>query len=167
MHQTDPTNRTNYNLTDYTLLDGDAQKSKGESNPPSTTNPLVDAGRKIGVLSLMTGKPHSVLQAMAERHAAYQAKVGKQGHQLWATERSKQLYRDLPICSSFAECVAESWEGQDQEAAAQDAYKCWRQSKGHWSAINGPCSFWGYAMAYNQGQKIWYACAVFGYLRDA
>jgi len=136
-----------------------------EENEGVPENILVQKGRKVGVLSLLTGKQHPTLQAMAEEHAAYQARVGKQGHQLWA-ERVKRLMADMQDCNSFRECAAESWPGQNEEESAEDAYKCWRQSPGHWSAINGSCSFWGYAMAYNGRQKIWYSCAVFADLMN-
>lgn len=126
---------------------------------------LVAAGLKISVKSLKTGKIHSVLQKAAQFHADYQARRGVQGHQNW-NSRVKDLYKDVPECGEFKECCAESWDWNTREQAAPEMFNSWRQSPGHWSAINGRCDFWGYAMALNKKQNIWYACAIFGLLRE-
>lgn len=125
---------------------------------------LVTEGKRIGVQSLRTGKQHPVLQAMAQRHADYQARVGVQGHQGW-NSRVKELYRDVPDCGTFSEVANESWPGQNANFAAREMYKSWRQSPGHWSAVNGAHSYWGYAMSYSQRKRTWYAAGVFGDLR--
>ena len=122
---------------------------------------LISEGQRIGVQSLRTGKQHSVLQAMAQRHADYQARCGVQGHQGW-NSRVQELYRDVADCGTFSEVANESWPGQDNRAAAAEMYHSWRQSPGHWSAVNGRCAYWGYAMSFCPGNRTWYAAGVFG-----
>ena len=126
---------------------------------------LIDAGLAIGVKSLTTGTNHPVLQQAAELHAAYQADIGVQGHQNWQ-RRTDTLRTLLSECNEFKECCAESWDWNTMEQAAPEMFNSWRQSPGHWSAIDGECSFYGYAMALNERKNIWYACAIFANLRD-
>ena len=141
-------------------------------SPPADPQPsltqanclLLEAGRQIGVLSLATGRNHEVLQQAAEFHAQYQADRGVQGHQDW-DRRYRQLVELMPDCNEFRECCAESWDWNTMEEAAPEMFKSWRQSPGHWSAINGRCSFCGYAMALNERKNVWYACAILANLR--
>jgi len=127
-------------------------------------NRLIEEGQRIEAASLMTGQEHLVLMAMASRHSQYQAGVGKQGHQHWAS-RVGELYRDMPDCHEFSEVANESWPDQDEAAAAIEAYNSWQQSPGHWGAVNGRCDFYGYAMCYRPQNRIWYACGVFAQMR--
>lgn len=115
----------------------------------------------VGVLSLVTGDQNDILQEMAQRHADYQARVGRQGHQNWDS-RKRELMRELPQFSSIEEVANESWPGQDEREAAEEMFKSWRKSSGHWGYVNGRCDAWGYAMAYSQQKRTWYACGLFG-----
>lgn len=145
-------------MTDYNFVDPPTP------DPTDPNHLLIAAGRAIGVRSLL-GTQHEILQAMASDHARYQASVGKQGHQGWS-RRYKQLADLMPECSEFKEVCAESWDWNTMEEAAPEMYKSWRQSPGHWSAVNGACDFYGYAMALNEKQNVWYACGIFANLRD-
>jgi hypothetical protein len=129
---------------------------------PTDADMVIAAGRRINVLSLATGKQHPILQAAAEAHARYQAERCEQGHQHW-DDRVKELYRLMPECHEFAEVCAESWPENNREEAAGEMYNSWRQSPGHWSAVNGRCDFWGYAMAIGSN-GVWYATGQFGHL---
>lgn len=122
---------------------------------------LVAAGKQLNVASLMSANDLT-LQSMAIEHAQYQARLGQQGHQLW-DERVKRLYAALPNFGEFAEVCAESWPDQLVEDAAEEMYKSWRQSPGHWEAVTKPNDGWGYAMAFCDRRRVWYACGVFGY----
>jgi uncharacterized protein YkwD len=124
---------------------------------------LVTAGRRRGVLTLATGKQNMILQSAAQAHARYQAEHRKQGHQHWNT-RVTWLRRKMPDCSEHREVCAESWPENIISEAAAEMYKSWRQSPGHWSAVNGRCDFWGYAMAFGSN-GVWYACGIFADLR--
>ena len=124
---------------------------------------LVKAGRDLKVKSLMTGKQNAVLQRAAEEHAAYQARVEVQGHQGFE-KRVAQLRKLLPDYSEFSEVCNESWQGQSIEDAAKEMYNSWRKSPGHWSAVNGKCDYWGYAMVKGEN-GVWYACAIFAKVR--
>lgn len=123
----------------------------------SSETALIEAGRRWGVLSLRTGQQHQALQAAAEQHAEYQARVGVQGHQGF-----DQRFRQLSwVGRNIREVANESWPGQDEAAAANEMYNSWRQSSGHWSAVNGRCRFWGYAMRFRPQNRTWYACGLF------
>jgi hypothetical protein len=124
---------------------------------------LIRVGRELGVRSIATGRQHPTLQKAAEDQAAYQARIQLQGHHNWES-RVANLYRQLPDCNEFAEVVNESWPGQDTEAAAHEMYRSWRQSPGHWSAVNGKCDYWGYAMV-RGANGVWYACGIFAHKR--
>lgn len=119
---------------------------------------LLDMGRQWTVQSVRTGKPHSTLQKAAEAHAAYQARVQTQGHQDWET-RVIDLQRKMPGYV-FTEVANESWPGQDVKAAANEMYRSWRLSSGHWAAVNGRCNYYGYAMC-RGANDTWYACGIF------
>lgn len=118
---------------------------------------------KPGVRSLQASKRHGVLQAMAVRHAKYQAKIEVQGHHGWDA-RVKTLYRDIPECGTFSEIVNESWPDQSAKEAAKEMYNSWEKSPGHWGACDSKHAFWGYAMALGKN-GIWYSAGIFGDLR--
>jgi hypothetical protein len=126
----------------------------------SPADSLVEKGRELRVRSIMTGQPHPVLQAEAEAQAAYQAKIHRQGHFWWDKIRYPRIRPQIPECSTFSEVVNESWPGQDQEAAADEMYRSWKKSAGHWSAVDGPCRYYGYAMVLSDN-GVWYACGIF------
>ncbi|MGA2059101.1 MAG: hypothetical protein ABSG67_01370 [Thermoguttaceae bacterium] len=123
------------------------------------TEALIRVGRELGVRSIATGQQHPILQKAAENQAAYQARIHAQGHWNWES-RVQQLYREMPDCGEFAEVCNQSWAGQDVESAAHEMYRSWRLSPGHWSAVNGTCDYWGYAMA-RGSNGIWYATGIF------
>lgn len=148
-------------MTDYNFIDGPADQ-------PELALPhrlLIEAGKKLGVKSIETGQFSDTLQVFAADHALYQAQVGKQGHQLWDS-RVKAIASQMPECSEFKEVCAQSWDWNTMEEAAPEMFNSWRQSPGHWSAVNGRCSFYGYAMALNQKQNVWYATGLFATLRE-
>lgn len=120
---------------------------------------LIAEGQRWHVKSIATGQHHATLQRAAEDHAAYQARVQVQGHQNWET-RMVELQRRMPGCREFQEVANESWPGQDMKAAAYEMYRSWKLSEGHWSAVNGRCRYYGYAMR-RGNNGTWYACGIF------
>jgi hypothetical protein len=120
---------------------------------------LIAEGRHWHVQSLATGRLHSALQRAAEEHAAYQARIQVQGHQDW-DGRVAGLRRQVPECHTFAEVANESWPDQNMNAAAYEMYRSWKLSPGHWSAVNGRCRYYGYAMRLGSN-GTWYACGIF------
>jgi hypothetical protein len=57
--------------------------------------------------------------------------------------------------------VAESWPGQELVEACVDCVHSWRQSSGHWSAVQGRQRAFGYDI--RRGfNGIWYATGIFG-----
>ncbi len=135
-----------------------------------TDNQLVMmAGRKyrhkggVGVKSLRTGQWNRVLQAAAQEHAAYQARVQVQEHQGWS-RRVIEIANKLPEYKGFAEICAESWPENSRDEAATELFYSWERSPGHWSVANGRCDIWGYAMAKGRN-GIWYGCGIVGFER--
>lgn len=125
----------------------------------SSESALVEAGRRWGVASLRTGQPHPVLQAAAEEHAEFQARWGQQGHQNWDARKAR-IWQQMPGVRSIEEVANESWPGQDEAAAANEMFRSWRTSSGHWGYVNGRCRYWGYAMVLGRN-RTWYACGIF------
>jgi len=120
---------------------------------------LIAEGQRWQVQSIVTGRHHATLQQTAERQVAYQAEIRFQGHWNWET-RAVELRRRMPDCHTFTEVVNESWPGQDVNAAAYEMYRSWKLSAGHWSAVNGRCRYYGYAMR-RGSNGTWYACGIF------
>lgn len=104
--------------------------------------------------------PHGTLMAMASRHARYQARHNRQGHQQWS-ERRRELARVLGSMD-FKEICAESWTRQSTLPLiqiGQEMFKCWQQSEGHWSVVKTPHKWFGYDM-HKSESGIWYACII-------
>ncbi len=119
---------------------------------------LIAAGRKIGVKSIVESKPHPLMMALSNKHAIEQADVCFQSHNGF-DQRAADVMRQFPG-SEVSEIVAQSWAGQSDVESADDAYKCWRQSPGHWKACNSPHTWYGYSMARGRN-GIWYSCGIF------
>ena len=111
-----------------------------------------------GVLSLRTGEPHEVLQAMAAEHSRLCARIQRLGHHNW-NSRYQALTRLLPEFHNFREIAAQSWENRTAETAAREMYESWEHSPGHWKTCNGQCSIFGMSMA-RGANGIWYATEI-------
>lgn len=137
------------------------------TNPPRPVDPvdlvptphklLIEAGRKLDVLSLKTGALHPILQTMAQEHAETQASEDKLGHQGWPS-RSKWLFSAIPDAIGFREVAAQTAYAEDQAAA--HLFEAWWKSPDHWPWVNGQCDFWGYGMARGKS-GMWYGCGIF------
>jgi hypothetical protein len=89
----------------------------------------------------------------AEAHSAHQARIHRQGHHGWET-RSQRLG------GAASEVCAESWENQDLLDSCVDCVASWRQSSGHWRAVSGSHTAYGYDI--RRGTNgIWYATGIF------
>lgn len=106
------------------------------------------------------GQNFPLLMDEAEKHARYQASIGVQGHHAWE-RRFHQINERLPAGMVAQEVCAESWPGQDLFAAAIECVHSWRQSSGHWSAVSGHQTLFGYDMK-RGSNGIWYATGIFG-----
>ena len=89
----------------------------------------------------------------AEAHSAHQARIRRQGHHGWET-RSQRLG------GAASEVCAESWEHQDLLDSCVDCVASWRQSSGHWRAVSGSHSAYGYDIR-RGSNGIWYATGIF------
>ncbi len=89
----------------------------------------------------------------AEAHSAHQARIRRQGHHGWNV-------RSQRIGGSAAEVCAESWEHQDLLDSCVDCVASWRQSSGHWRAVSGQHSAYGYDIR-RGSNSIWYATGIF------
>lgn len=106
------------------------------------------------------GQNFPLLMEEAEKHARHQASIGVQGHHAWE-RRFHQINAQLPAGMIAQEVCAESWPGQDLFAAAIECVHSWRQSSGHWSAVSGHQTLFGYDMK-RGSNGIWYATGIFG-----
>ena len=129
------------------------------TEPKTPSALLVAVGRQWGVASIIYGKEHPALSAEAQRHAEYQAKATRQGHQGWNL-RVARLQRELPGFVDWAEVANESWPGQDEVEASHEMFRSWRLSAGHWRSVNSPWTHYGYGMARGRN-GTWYACGIF------
>jgi len=95
------------------------------------------------------------LAEAAAAHSAHQARLQVQGHHGWAT-RSRQL----ATSGGASEVCAESWPDQDLLDSCVDCVACWRQSSGHWQAVSGRQTAFGYDIR-RSSNSIWYATGIF------
>ncbi len=102
---------------------------------------------------------HPLLAAEATSHAAYQARIGVQGHHFWDM-RFRRILSRLPLGLVPQEVCAESWPGQNLLESAIECVRCWRLSSGHWSAVARYHPYFGYDM--KRGPNgVWYATGIF------
>lgn len=97
---------------------------------------------------------HELLQRLAEQHAAYMARVNRQGHQGFQG-RWDIVHAELGF--SATEICAESWPEQRDLPEADllvEAVKCWRQSPGHWRVAGTRHKFSGVAIG--RGRRVAY-----------
>jgi hypothetical protein len=106
------------------------------------------------------GEKDAVLTAEAHSHSKYQADIGVQGHHHWENRFQRILGR-LTGGLVPTEVVAESWPNQTLVDSAVDCVHSWRQSPGHWSAVNARHPRFGYDMRLGSN-GIWYATGIFG-----
>ena len=106
------------------------------------------------------GRINPNLVGEAESHSRYQARIRLQGHHRWPA-RFRRINTKLPSGLTASEVCAESWPGENLVEAAIECVRCWRLSKGHWSAVRAFHRLYGYDM--KRGRNgIWYATGIFG-----
>jgi len=98
------------------------------------------------------------LCAEAAAHSAHQARIRRQGHHGWET-RAPRIAAQAGGGSAQEVC-AESWENQDLLDSCVDCVASWRQSPGHWNAVRGLQSAYGYDIR-RGSNGIWYATGIF------
>jgi hypothetical protein len=108
--------------------------------------------------SSAVGNPDSRLLAEAASHSDHQASIRLQGHHQWGA-RFPRISAMLG-CSAREVC-AESWPGQNLVEAAIECVRCWRLSRGHWSAVRAQNQGFGYDMRLGSN-GVWYATGIFG-----
>jgi uncharacterized protein YkwD len=124
-----------------------------------TSHPLVD--NSTGKLT-EHAKRNGFLDVVAQEHADDMAKREHQDHNGFFNKDGTGRYADVKKvidCKEVSEICAESWEGQDQEAASKDAWKSWKKSKSHWKTANGKASEYGVGMA-KGANGIWYSTII-------
>ena len=106
------------------------------------------------------GLPSSVLASEAESHSLHQASINLQGHHNWES-RFLSINARLGGRMVSREVCAESWPQQHLVEAAEECVYSWRQSSGHWEAVNTRHECYGYDMKLGTN-GIWYATGIFG-----
>jgi hypothetical protein len=105
------------------------------------------------------GKFDPVLASEAQSHSEHQARIRVQGHHGWG-HRFLRILGRLRFGAAPVEVVAESWPNEGLVEAAHDCVQSWRQSPGHWRAVQSNQKAYGYDM--KRGRNgIWYATGIF------
>ena len=105
-----------------------------------------------------SGASSPVLCEAAAEHSRRQASLGRQGHQRWESRFHRiwsQVGGKPPV-----EVCAESWPDESLLTACLGCVHAWRQSAGHWRAVVGNPSFYGYDIRRGKN-RIWYATGIF------
>jgi hypothetical protein len=108
---------------------------------------------------------HPAFLAHAQAHTQRQANMNHQHHaDLIAT--SNWLRTQGANFGGASEVVAESWGRRiaGDESVIEGAFCCvdmWHHSPGHWGAVAGQHSYFGYDICQAQ-DGTWYACGIFG-----
>ncbi len=109
------------------------------------------------------GTHSSVLARESSKHSYHQASINLQGHHNWDS-RFQSINARLGNGAVAQEVCAESWPGQDLVEAAEECVDSWRQSPGHWRAVKGRHSLFGYDMK-RGSNGVWYATGIFARFR--
>jgi len=125
---------------------------------------LIDAGTYYPGARVCESKPHPALMAMAQKHAKYQARWMRQGHQNW-TKRKRELHKQIPGYL-FKEICAQSWRSDRNKPLHEigwSMFKAWayHPTGGHWGVASTKHDLYGAGMALGRN-GIWYACIIVG-----
>jgi hypothetical protein len=105
------------------------------------------------------GHLSQLLTRETENHAWHQASIGLQGHHNWDA-RFHAIGAQLPGGLAAREVCAESWPGQSLIDAAEECVHSWRQSSGHWEAVQARHALYAYDMK-RGANGVWYAAGIF------
>src|SRR5262245_34615099 len=109
-----------------------------------------------------SGQEDPILLSEAAVHSNYQAQIRALGHHGWG-ERFQRIIGKLfgrGTPGAPVEVVAESWPNQDLMDSCVDCVASWRQSSGHWNAVNARQASYGYDIKLSDN-GIWYATGIF------
>ncbi len=105
------------------------------------------------------GDKSRTLADEARSHSRHQARILVQGHHQWES-RFRRIIRRLGGRGAPTEVVAESWPNQNMIDSCIDCVDSWRQSSGHWNAVAGEHSIYGYDIR-RGSNGIWYGTGLF------
>lgn len=132
------------------------------TNPPKPTQePIQVAGDGFPGAMVHRSDRNEYLMSLAKQHAESMARRQHQDHNDF-TDRANLVWKDLGMIAS--EICAESWKWQvndTPELLWSEAFKCWKQSPGHWSVASKQHKAYGYAMAKGRND-VWYFCIIVG-----
>jgi len=121
---------------------------------------LIEAGLRFEGAHICESQPHPLLMQLCSSHTQYMVDYKQLGHQNFQ-ERWDTINRILGV--SAAEIAAQTWDRQRNdtlEAVADEMFKCWRQSTGHWRIASVKHKFFGGDMCQNEENGIWYSCMI-------
>ena len=107
------------------------------------------------------GEEDPILLSEAAVHSNYQAQIRALGHHGWG-ERFQRIIGKLfgrGTPGAPVEVVAESWPNEGLMDSCVDCVASWRQSSGHWSAVNAKQASYGYDIREGDNH-IWYATGI-------
>lgn len=123
--------------------------------------PIQLAGDGFPGAKVHRSEKNDFLMSLAKQHADSMARRQHQDHNDF-TDRANLVWKDLGMSAS--EICAESWKWQvndSPELLWTEAFKCWKQSPGHWKVASKEHSAYGYAMAKGRND-VWYFCIIAG-----
>lgn len=121
---------------------------------------LVQTGLRFPGAMIFRSEPDPRLAAFAQAQAVYQARVKRQGHQLWE-------YRAHAIQAAMegrvpTEICAESWSWERDATPlmiGESMFRAWRNSPGHWGVCKKQHRYYGAGIALG-ANGIWYATVI-------
>jgi len=118
---------------------------------------LIEAGKIFPGVKVCESPNHPLLMDLAQKHSQYMAKVQRLGHQNFQSRY--ELIKDM-LDMGASEIAAMSWFDDPQDLSlnkvAEEMYKSWRSSAGHWKVASVKHAFAGYGM--EKGLNgIWYS----------
>ena len=124
----------------------------------SPSEALIEAGLRFPGAHICESKKHPLLMQLCSEHSQYMADHHKQGHQNFS-ERYDTISKILKCNAS--EICAESWDRQKDDplpVIADEMFKCWKSSSGHWKIASQKHTFFGGDMCQNKENGVWYSC---------
>jgi hypothetical protein len=101
-----------------------------------------------------------LLAESAQANSKRCAYLGRGGHHNW-DDRFQELIK-TGLANTFSEINAESWkrqEGNNPTELFEEAFRCWRQSGGHWQVASRQYILFGAGLA-KSSRGIWYMSVV-------
>lgn len=144
---------------EWTAPDASFQPKAPTHPSKPAREPIQLAGDGFPGAMVHRSEKNDYLMSLAKQHADSMARRQHQDHNDF-TERANAVFGKLGMSAS--EICAESWKWQVNDTPELlwiEAFKCWKQSPGHWKVASKEHRAYGYAMAKGRND-VWYFCII-------